>query len=110
MIIFGNASKTVPVRQTGTKRCPTCNADRPHTLVLQYDYFHIYWAFGHVNKKTYRDACNVCQRGLELSGPEVEKTLPQSPIPPLERFGLWIFLGGLLFLLMMLMMTTRGCR
>jgi hypothetical protein len=110
VIIFGTTGKTAVVRSTGSKRCPSCNANQPHNLVCHYDCFHIYWIFCHTTKRTYRDECSVCHRGVDLNTADVEKTLTQPAIPILDRFGIIFFGAGLLLLVMLIMVSTKGCR
>jgi hypothetical protein len=110
MIIFGSSSKSTIVRSSGVKRCPSCNANQPHNVVCRYDIFHIYWIFAHTTKKTYRDECSVCQRGVDLNAAEVEKSLTQPSIPFMDRFGILILGGGFLGFLMLILLTTKGCQ
>lgn len=110
MIIFGSGSKSAIVRSSGAKRCPSCNANQPFNVVCHYDIFHVYWIFAHTTKKTYRDECSVCHRGVDLNAADVEKTLTQPAVPLMDRFGILFFGGGLFVLLMLIMVASKGCR
>lgn len=89
--IFGSTDKSVTVRSTGAKRCPTCNANQPHNLICHYKVFHICWFSCHIIKRTYRDECSACHRGPELDTAEVERTLTRRVIPLMDRIGLLLF-------------------
>lgn len=88
MIIWGIADAAVNLGRAETNKCLTCQQTRSFSLLLQYEYFHVFWLFGLVTKKKYFLACDACQRGWELDKKKVEARLTGSAIPFMRRFGL----------------------
>ena len=90
MLVWGKRSETVDFGQTGVQKCPICERDRNFSLILQYEWSHMYWIFGQVSSKSYRVVCKICQRGWDVDSREVESQLDQNPIPFMRRRG-WMF-------------------
>jgi len=93
MIFFGSGGKATDLGVVETRKCSTCEKDRPFKLIVEYRYAHIYW-LKWVTQKAYRLACDVCRRGWVLKdaqAKEIERTFTTHPIPFMHRFG-WTFL------------------
>lgn len=97
VFIWGSGSETKDLGIVETKRCSTCEKDRPFKLFLHYKYSHIGYVFSQVSEKKYLLLCDVCHRGVELDAKEVEQKLVKNPIPFHRRYG-WTFLVGLIVL------------
>jgi len=87
MIIWGSGGDVVNLGQVETRRCDTCERDRPVNLILRYRYAHLYYLFGWVTEKKYLFLCDICSRGWKLDGKKIEANLQRVPIPFLRRFG-----------------------
>ena len=57
MIIWGSGGKSIDLGQTQTKRCETCEKDRPFKTLLNYRYAHLYYIFGWLTQKKYLLLC-----------------------------------------------------
>jgi hypothetical protein len=105
VIIFGSASQVVSLGHGETTHCSVCDTDRSFSLVLYYEFEHVYFVFGYVKHKQYALVCDVCQGRQLLNAAEVEKDLGRVPIPFMRRSGclvlffvlLALFLCSLLF-------------
>ena len=90
-IIWGSGGNSVDLGVTEHKHCETCERERPFATILQYRYAHLYWIFSWITEKHYSLLCMICSRGWALDTKEIEKSLPQNPIPFMRRWG-WSFL------------------
>jgi hypothetical protein len=106
MIIWGSRGNMIDLGQHSTQYCAVCERERPFHLVLLYRYWHLYWIFCVVTKKTYTLQCSVCRRGSQLAASDVEKALPKQPIPFMHRMGLAI--GVATVVLLVLVNTVFG--
>jgi hypothetical protein len=93
-IIWGSGGNSVDLGAVEHRHCETCERERPFRVILQYRYAHLYWIFSWITEKQYSLLCDICSRGWKLNAADVEKTLPQNPIPFIRRWG-WTFLLGL---------------
>ncbi|SRR5579883_720818 len=100
MIVFGSGGDVVHLGQGKTEPCPTCERERPFSLILQYSYEHVWYIFAFVSKKQYFYVCDICHRGAELDAAQVERELGRVPIPFMRRFGCLVMFAliGLLVL------------
>jgi hypothetical protein len=88
MFIWGHGTKTMNLGSVGVESCATCERPRNFNLILQYRYFHAYWIFKAVTKKSYLKLCEICSRGWELDEKKVASVLQRAPsIPFMDRFG-----------------------
>ena len=51
MIVWGSGGDAIKLGVLETRRCDTCEKERPFDLTLQYRYWALYWIFGMVTKK-----------------------------------------------------------
>jgi hypothetical protein len=90
-IIWGSGGNSVDLGVTEHRHCEICERERPFATVLQYRYAHPYWIFSWITEKHYSLLCTICSRGWELNAREIEKALPNNPIPFMRRWG-WALL------------------
>jgi hypothetical protein len=95
MIVWGSGGDVINLGVLETRRCDTCEKDRPFNITLQYRYWALYWVFALVTEKKYILACDVCSRGWELESSKIEPHLTAVPIPFMRRYGLLV-LGGII--------------
>lgn len=87
MIIWGSGGDVINLGGAQTRRCDTCERDRPFNLVLRYHYAHLCYLSGWVTEKKYLLLCNICRHGRELDIKKIETNLLRVPIPFTHRFG-----------------------
>lgn len=107
MIVWGSGGGGGDLGVVETKRCQTCDNERPFKLMLQYRYWHVYNLRGLTSKK-YLMVCDVCHYGRELDAAGVERNFEKHPIPFMTRNG-WMFLlvlGALVVGLMVIGMVS----
>jgi hypothetical protein len=90
MIVWGSGGDAIKLGVLETRRCDTCEKERPFDLTLQYRYWALYWIFGMVTKKQYLLACDVCGRGRELEPSKIDPRFAAVPIPFMRRYGLLV--------------------
>jgi hypothetical protein len=95
MIIWGSGGESKDLGVMETRRCDTCEKDRPFKLVLQYRYGHIWYLFKWVSERKYVLQCDVCHHGWQVDTKQVESNLKTNPIPFATRYGL-AFLAGVI--------------
>lgn len=93
MIVWGSGGDVIDLGNVDTRRCQTCERDRPFTMVLQYRYWGLYWIFNFVTKKAYLLTCDVCNRGWEVEANTIERHLTAAPIPFMRRYGIVVLAG-----------------
>lgn len=99
MIIWGSGGDNVDLGEVDTRHCETCGQDRPFHVMLHYEYWGLYYIFNLVSSKEYMLVCEVCQRGWQLDGKEIESMVESNPIPFMRRFGCLILV--VLFVLLL---------
>jgi hypothetical protein len=104
MIILGHNTKTRWIKGAPAQVCSVCGGERPFSIVLQYQYDHIYFIFGLLRWRHYYLLCDVCHNGEKLDRRLVEKSLGEPPIPFLHRYGCLML--PLLFVLFIVVMTV----
>lgn len=87
MIVWGTGRNIINLGRLESRRCDTCERERPFNLILQYRYFGLYWVFNMVTERKYMLLCDICSRGWELNIKEVQKSLKRVPIPFMHRYG-----------------------
>lgn len=100
MIIWQSGGDAIDLGTLETRRCETCEKDRPFNVVLHYRYWGIYWVFNFVTKKEYTLLCDVCHRGWELDRKKVEGIMESVPIPFMRRCGCLVFTGFVVALIL----------
>src|SRR5437870_8562863 len=93
MIVWGWGGDVLKVGVLGTRRCETCEKDRPFNAMLRYRYWGLYWVFNFVTKKQYVLACDVCGRGWEVEASKIERHFKSVPIPFTRRYGFLTLIG-----------------
>jgi hypothetical protein len=91
VIIYGSGANRIDLGRFSTQHCGNCQKTRPHKLILDYKYEHVYWCKT-VTEKQYSLFCSFCHGSV--SNPEatqVESKLGGNPIPFWTRYGLIIF-------------------
>jgi hypothetical protein len=90
VILSGVGGDVVTVRPEGVHHCAICEQNQHFSLVLRYEYFHIYYLFALTISRHYYFTCDVCQHGDEaLDRRDIERSLKRIPIPFLHRYG-WL--------------------
>jgi hypothetical protein len=107
MIFFGWGRKAIPLADMGTYSCPRCGLARPFRAVLSYSYFRLYWIFGMVTGRRYLCACTICGQGTLIERSQIPNAPPSDPIPFMQQWGLFLFLGAIALLVVVAMVLTR---
>jgi hypothetical protein len=90
MIFWGSGHKTIRKSLTGYFVCPGCGRKNCSSVVVDYDYQHIYWLFKSVKNV---QASLVCDNCAHAQGPDDQRQsdlfekLGGNPIPFMHRFG-----------------------
>ena len=93
MIVWGSGGDVINLGTPETRRCDTCERDRPFNVMLQYRYWGLYWIFNFVTEKKYMLLCSICSRGWQLETGKVEQALSSIPIPFMHRYGILVLIG-----------------
>ena len=93
MIVWGSGGKVVNCGPVRSQHCDICEKERQFNLILEYQYWGIYWIFNFITEKHYSLLCNICSRGRKLDSEEVESHLEENPIPFMRRYGCLTLLG-----------------
>jgi hypothetical protein len=107
MIFFGWGRKAIPLAEMGTYSCPRCGLPRPFRAVLSYNYFRLYWIFGMVTSRRYLCACTICGQGSAIERSQIPNAPPSDPIPFMQQWGLFLFLGAIALLIAVAVVLTR---
>ncbi len=88
VIIYGSGGNRIDLGRFSTEHCADCQKARPHKLILDYKYEHLYWCKT-VTEKQYYLFCAFCQGSAwNMETADVESRLGGSPIPFTTRYGL----------------------
>lgn len=94
MFIWGSGHKTIQKSVTDNIICSECAGAIGHSVVVDYDYSHLYWIFRSVkNVQTYL-VCENCShvQGAEAKGESgLFAKVGGNPIPYTDRFGGVVF-------------------
>ena len=96
MIVWGSGGDIVEVQSEGKQECPNCECKRRFSLLLRYEYTHVYFIFAFVTSRQYFVTCDVCNQGYKVKRKDVEAELERIPIPFMRRFGCLVGLGTIL--------------
>jgi hypothetical protein len=107
MIFFGWGRKAIPLAEMGTYSCPRCGLARPFRAVLSYSYFRLYWIFGMVTGRRYLCACTICGQGTLIERTQIPNAPPSDPIPFMQQWGLFLFLGAIALLVAVAMIVVK---
>jgi hypothetical protein len=107
MIVWGSGGDVINLGEVETRRCDTCERDRPFNLTLRYRYAHLYYLFGWVTEKKYLFICDICNRGWELDTQKIEANLKSVPIPFVRRYGGLVGLAVVACLIVFIMITGK---
>jgi hypothetical protein len=95
VIIYGSGANRLDLGRFSTQHCFDCQKTRPHKLILDYKYEHLYWCKT-VTEKQYYLFCSFCHGSvLNMEATEVESKLGGNPIPFKTRYGLVILIVSL---------------
>jgi len=94
MIIFGQISEHLRLGPTNSRACPACRQEQPFSLLLEYDYAHLYYLFGFVTRRRFRVACDRCGNVWKASEKEIAEARPlaRGAVPFLHRWGCLVFI------------------
>lgn len=96
MFVFGRGHKQITIGDGLSIFCSNCGNTGPHSLVIDYDYAHIFWAFKDFKNKTSKTTCLSCGTESTVSD-DTEKTIYEriggNPMPFTDRFGGVVFVG-----------------
>lgn len=90
MIFWGSGHKTIRQSVPGYFVCPGCGRENSSSVVVDYDYQHLYWLFKSVKNV---QASLVCDNCAHTQGPDNQtqsdlfEKLGGNPIPFMHRFG-----------------------
>jgi len=101
MIIWNSGGEVMNLGAMDRRRCDTCEATQPFSIVLQYRYWALYWIFSLVTEKRFLLVCDVCHRGSEIEAAAIEQLLAADPIPFMRRFGVLVLAGVVVVLMLM---------
>lgn len=99
MIVWSRKSHRIALGQSELHYCQTCGQQRRFRLTLIYIEWCLYWIFGIVTSRDYQMLCEMCRDGWKLETHKVEPFLSKPVIPLMQRFGLFVLLGGLAILI-----------
>ena len=108
MIIFGSGGDRIQLGDAGARLCPICRESTPHSFILTYQYFHLYYVMGTVTGRRYACMCHRCSNGVAIERRDLPATLsPSDPIPFMRRYGLIVgpvlgLIGALLLCIILL--------
>ena len=104
MLIWGSGHKTVQKSVTDSLVCTGCSRANNFSVVVDYDYSHLYWLFKWVKNIKTSLACENCgnrQDADDQREGDLFEKLGGNPIPFMDRFGgavlLLIVAGGIAF-------------
>jgi hypothetical protein len=94
VIIWGTERKRVPIGKAGKQKCPTCRSLQPCKLAFEYDYSHVYFIFGMVNRRRFLMICKECGTEWKVDTSEVDdaREIELESVPFLHRWGCVVFL------------------
>jgi hypothetical protein len=94
MFVWGSGHKTIQKDVNDSSVCTGCSHANEFSVVVDYDYSHIYWIFKSVkNVKTYL-VCGNCGHAQDSSNQtesDLFAKLGGNPIPFMDRFGGVVF-------------------
>ncbi len=103
VIIYGSGANRIDLGRFSTQNCDDCQKTRPHKLILDYKFDHIYWCKT-VTEKQYYLFCAFCHGSVHsLEAMQVESKLGGNPIPFWTRYGLIILIVSFVILVPSLM-------
>ena len=98
VIIYGSGGNRIDLGRFSTEHCAACQKARPHKLILDYKYEHVYWCKT-VTEKQYYLFCAFCHGSAwNLEAVEVESKLGRVPIPFSTRYGLVMLIFSAIFI------------
>lgn len=94
MFFWGSGHKTIHQSMTGYFVCPGCGSVNSSSVVVDYDYQHIYWLFKSVKNVRASLVCDSCAHTKgpdDQSKKDLFEKLGGNPIPFMHRFGAHVF-------------------
>jgi hypothetical protein len=79
----------------GAYPCERCGGQRPFRLVVSYDCFRFFSAFGCVTRRRYIAACTLCGQGTPVPRQQLPELPDFDPIPFMERWGVTILAASI---------------
>lgn len=90
MLIWGSGHKDVRADITDTSVCPQCRRTNNFSVVVDYDYSHMYWLFKSIKNVSTSLVCKECGHAQALDKQrqgQLYSNLGGNPIPFMDRFG-----------------------
>lgn len=88
MLIWGSGHKTIERGVEGLFLCARCGHSSIFSVVVDYDYSHLYWIFKFVKNVRTLLVCQNCRQAQEADDQKaVFEKLGGNPIPITDRFG-----------------------
>ncbi len=84
---YGKDTVVIPLDHTSYEHCPKCETNCLHSLVLQYEYTHVYYIFGQLGSQKFYSVCDKCQHGSERNLDDADRRGFIRVIPFLHRYG-----------------------
>ena len=67
---------------------------RPFVVMVQYQYWGLYWVFNFVTTQKHFVVCSICRRGVEAAAGALSPRFRVAPIPFMRRYGLAALMGA----------------
>ncbi len=90
MLIWGSGHKTIRESVTDNSVCAGCGRANGFSVVVDYDYSHIYWLFKSVKNVQTSLVCENCGHAQGVDSQrksDLFAKLGGNPIPFMDRFG-----------------------
>jgi hypothetical protein len=86
-VTFGDGKDLVKAGSVGERHCFECGQKRPFSLMVGYEYGHVFYMFGWVRRIDYFFGCDRCKNLRPITKAHSVPFMKNVPIPFMRRYG-----------------------